>query len=89
MKINPMSDYVLCKKLTRDTSTANVNGFVYDLQNIPEYVVIDIPLQTKNNKKVFVGDVVMTNSIPTKFNTDDDEFFLIKESNIIGVIEKV
>lgn len=83
----PHNNTVLCKQLNSNSIEDNKNGIVFQRENLPLYEVVSIG---ENVKKIDleVGDMIVSNSQPTKFNLDGTMFFLIHDDHIAGKVQQ-
>lgn len=86
MLLKPQSDYLLCVQRVPKYVECCENGLYYSEENMPEYEVIETSITTKMHDYFHIGDVILINSVPTKVSFDNEDYFLIKEENIIGKI---
>lgn len=83
----PHNNAVLCKQLNNSTNEDKKDGIVFQRENLPLYEVVAVG---ENVKKIQldVGDVIVSNSQPTKFNLDGTMFFLIHDDHIAGKVQQ-
>lgn len=87
MTVVPHNNAVLCKQLNNSSTEVAKAGIVFQRENLPLYEVVSIG---ENVKKIDleVGDVIVTNSQPTKFNLDGIMFSLIHDDHIAGKVQQ-
>ena len=87
MKAVPHYNAVLCKQLNISSTEDKKDGIVFQREDLPLYEVISIG---ENVKKIDleIGDTIIINSQPTKFNLDGTMFFLIHDDHIAGKVQK-
>lgn len=81
MNFIPQNNTVLCKQINETKETANVSGIVYEQENLPLYEIV----QMSNDFKLVgfaVGDVVVSDSIPTKIKCNDECLYIIKAEHL-------
>lgn len=80
----PQNEYVLCKKIENEIDRKQF--FYYDKLEFPFYEVLKIGEKVDNLKFLNAGDKIICNSTGTKVHTENDDFYLFKQENIIGKI---
>lgn len=86
MQVKPQSDYLLCKQANLSKCQKEKNGLFYIEENIPEYEIVEMTIATKIKGKFQVGDIILSNAVPTKVKIEDNVYFLVKDENVIGKI---
>lgn len=85
MKIIPQSDCVLCT-LETQTEKTTPSGFIYKSNDVPLYKVVSFGPKFKNSLNLASGDIIRTNSTGTLAKTEDFEYYLFSEENIIAKV---
>lgn len=85
MDFQPLQDTVLCEKIVDNVAKVDTGTFVYEKECVPEYKIIKLGDKLKN-KNLKVGDVVTTNSIPTKVSNGEKEYYILSEKYICGTL---
>ena len=85
MSFIPTNNTILCEQIEKSESQADAGGFEYKSEQLPKYKILkksdDFELAGYE-----VGDVVITDSIPTKLKSDDKELFLIRAEHVAGKV---
>lgn len=83
MTLKPQSDYLLClqKNLTKQEKESN--GLFFTEESIPEYEIVDMTIAAKMSSNLHVGDVILSNAVPTKAVVEDKTYFLVKVENAV------
>ena len=85
MLVTPVNGYILCEKVVQEQ---NSSVFIYDSNPLPVYKIFQIYIDDIC-EKFSVGDIIITNSIPTEINVDENKkYYLIKEEFISCKIQK-
>lgn len=87
MKVKPHNGKVLCKCLNDTKHEATECNVVFQKEELPLYEIIDVgdvPIEYGFN----VGDVIVSNSTPTRLNLEGTILWLIDKDNIAGKVEK-
>lgn len=87
MKAIPHYNTVLCKQLNSSSTEDKKDGIVFQREDLPLYEVVSIGESVKKID-LEVGDIIVTNSTPTKFNLDGIMFFLIHDDHIAGKVQQ-
>lgn len=79
MLVTPVNGYILCEKVVQEQDS---EVFIYNKESLPLYKIIQI-YKDHICEKFEVGDIIVTNSIPTEINVSDTiKVYLIKEEYI-------
>lgn len=79
MLVTPVNGYILCEKVVQEQDS---EVFIYNKESLPLYKIIQI-YKDPICEKFEVGDIIVTNSIPTEINVSDTiKVYLIKEEYI-------
>lgn len=85
MNIIPTNEYVLCEQLNKEKYQENLNGFIYEKEDIVLYKILKISQQLQG-KDLLEGDIIISNAIPTKIRIDETLYFLLNINNIAAKI---
>ena len=85
MKLKPQSDYLLCKRTNPDAEVKQ-QGIYIDLEKIPEYQIVEISQKIADQCEFKVGDIIVSNAVPTKAIVKDETFYLVNVENAVGKV---
>lgn len=84
MKLKPQNDSVLCIRLNEPKRDTTEGGIFFKKEELPEYKIVASRLKVDSAFKE--GDVIITNSIPTKLSADGTIYYIVKAEHIAGKI---
>ena len=85
MDVTPLQDTVLCEKVVDSIKKEEKGTIIYEKECVPEYKILKLGDKLKNTS-LKVGDVIMTDSIPTKVSDGKTTYYIISEKYICGSI---
>lgn len=85
MSFIPTNNTILCEQIEKLESQVEISGFAYKSEQLPKYKILkksdDFELAGYE-----AGDVVITDSIPTKFKSDEQDLFIIRAEHVAGKV---
>lgn len=82
----PIQNYVLCEQISGFDKDIEDKGILIKTETMKEYRILSIS-KSLDDSRYTVGDVIICNSIGTKFVLEDKELFLFNIENIAGKVE--
>lgn len=79
----PQNDIVLCKEHDAPKKTTK-SGFIYTVETVPTYEVVDIGPAVSKEINLKKGDIIRVSTTGTPVNVEGDDFFMFKACNIAG-----
>jgi len=86
MTAEPINGFVLCKLANAKEHKVEEKGIVYQKSEFPIYEVVkSSPLSIGID--LASGDMIATNSVPTKVKIEDQELYLISQDYIAAKVQ--
>lgn len=79
----PQNDIVLCKGHDSSKKTTE-SGFIYTIEAVPTYEVIDVGPAVSKDINLKKGDIIRANTSGTPVNVEGEDLFMFKACNVAG-----
>lgn len=83
MDFQPLRGTVVCEKIVPEKKSVVENGIAFETEQLPLYKILKIGKEVKNTD-LKVGDVLVTDSIPTPLVKD--KIYLLSEKYIAAAV---
>lgn len=79
----PQNDIVLCKEHDASKKTTE-SGFIYTVETVPTYEVIDVGPSVSKEISLKKGDIIRVSTTGTPVSVEGEDLFMFKACNVAG-----